>query len=344
MSDRPLLSLSFDDFAAELKKLGLEGFRARQVWEWIFQKQVFEFDAMTNISKETRAKLAERFPSILPREAQRLVDPDGTVKIVAELSDGERIEAVALPDDEADALTFCLSTQAGCPVGCVFCRTGAGGFRRHLTRDEIMLQVLMLIRAMRRKPTNIVFMGMGEPFLNRRALFDAIDMMTDPKGLGLASRRLTISTSGVVDGIRELADRPGEVNLAISLHAADDETRNRLVPLNRKFPLAKLREAVAGYIERTGRRVTFEVVLLKQENDQLNDALNLASFCEGLLCHVNLLRFNAFPGSPFRPADEVAEKEFRKVLKKAGVPVTVRRSRGSTILAACGQLSGKQEK
>lgn len=344
MSQRSLLALSFEEFSAELKTLGLEAFRARQIWEWIFQKQVFEFDAMTNISKEIRAKLAERFPTILPREAQRLVDPDGTVKIVAELSDGERIEAVALPDDEAGSLTFCLSTQAGCPVGCVFCRTGVGGFRRHLSRDEILLQVLMLSRATRRKPTNVVFMGMGEPFLNRVALFESIDMMTDPKGLGLASRRLTISTSGVVSGILALAERPGEVNLAVSLHAADDETRSRLVPLNRKFPLAKLRDAVCSYIERTSRRVTFEVVLLKQENDQLNDAMNLVAFCEGLLCHVNLLRFNAFPGSPFKPADEAVEKEFKKVLKKAGIPVTVRRSRGSTILAACGQLSGKTGK
>ncbi|HOY66136.1 MAG TPA: 23S rRNA (adenine(2503)-C(2))-methyltransferase RlmN [Candidatus Ozemobacteraceae bacterium] len=344
MSQRPLLSLSLEEFSAELETIGLEPFRARQVWEWIFQKQVFEFDAMTNLSKDARAKLTERFPSILPREAQRLVDPDGTVKIAAALADGERVEAVALPGDEEEGLTFCLSTQAGCPIGCAFCRTGAGGFRRHLTRDEILLQVLMLIRAMRRKPTNIVFMGMGEPFLNRVALFGAIDVMTNPKGLGLATRRITISTAGVVDGIRELAERPGEVNLAVSLHVADDKTRDRLVPINRKYPLAKLRAAVAGYIERTGRRVTFEVVLLKQENDQLNDALNLAAFCEGLTCHVNLLRFNAFPGSPFKPSDEATEKEFRKVLKKAGIPVTVRRSRGQTILAACGQLSGKTGK
>jgi len=344
MSQRSLLSFSFDEFSAEIKNLGLEPFRARQVWEWIFQKQVFEFDAMTNISKEARTKLSERFPSILPREAQRLVDPDGTVKIAAELADGERIEAVALPDDEADSLTFCLSTQAGCPVGCAFCRTGAGGFRRHLTRDEIMLQVLMLTRAMKSKPTNIVFMGMGEPFLNRVALFEAIDMLTDPKGLGLATRRITISTAGIVDGILALAERPGEVNLAVSLHVADDETRDRLVPINRKYPLPRLRDAIARYIERTSRRVTFEVVLLKQENDQLNDAMNLVAFCEGLLCHVNLLRFNAFPGSPYKPSDEATEKEFRKVLKKAGVPVTVRRSRGSTILAACGQLSGKTGK
>ncbi|HNW33628.1 MAG TPA: 23S rRNA (adenine(2503)-C(2))-methyltransferase RlmN [Candidatus Ozemobacteraceae bacterium] len=344
MSQRSLLSFSFEEFAAEIKNLGLEAFRARQVWEWIFQKQVFEFDAMTNISKDARAKLSERFPSILPREAQRLVDPDGTVKIAAELADGERIEAVALPDEEADSLSFCLSTQAGCPIGCAFCRTGAGGFRRHLTRDEIMLQVLMLIRTMKRKPTNIVFMGMGEPFLNRIAVFEAIDMMTDPKGLGLATRRITISTSGIVDGILALAERPGEVNLAVSLHVADDETRDRLVPINRKYPLSRLRDAIVRYIERTSRRVTFEVVLLKQENDQLNDAMNLVAFCEGLLCHVNILRFNAFPGSPFKPSDEATEKEFRKVLKKAGVPVTVRRSRGSTILAACGQLSGKTGK
>ncbi|MFZ2960362.1 MAG: 23S rRNA (adenine(2503)-C(2))-methyltransferase RlmN [Candidatus Ozemobacteraceae bacterium] len=343
-----LLALSRDEFAREVAALGLEPFRAKQVWEWIFAKGVFTFDEMTNLPKPAREKLAVRFPEILPPIADEQRDPDGTVKIALTLADGARIEAVALPDDEADSLTFCISSQVGCPVKCVFCRTGTTGLKRNLTAEEIVLQVLSLSRVMRRKPTNIVFMGMGEPFLNRHSLFAAIDVLTSPKGMAMATRRLTISTSGVRDGILELAERPGEVNLAVSLHAADDATRSRLVPLNKKCPLAKLRDAITEYITRTSRRVTFEMVLLKGVNDGPEHVLNLIEFLQGLTCHVNIVRFNPYPGCGFKPATEAAEKEFRKGLKKAGIAVTVRKSRGSEILAACGQLaeqpSPQQEK
>ena len=217
---------------------------------------------------------------------------------------------------------------------------GQGEFQRNLTQDEIVTQVLLLVKHTGRKPTNIVFMGMGEPFMNRKALFPAIDLLTEPKGLGLATRRITISTIGIPRGIEHLAEQPGELNLAVSLHTVDQDMRNLLVPGARKYPLTTLRKSIETYLQQTNRRVTFEIVLLKGRNDQDHDALNLIQFCEGLLCHINLVPFNPFPGCPFEPTPEAQERQFKKLIKKAGVPVTVRRSRGSNILAACGQLAG----
>lgn len=348
MSTSFLLASSFKEFTAICQELGLEAFRAKQVWEWIFVKGVFSFDKMTNLSLAAREKLTERFPAILP-PLEQYKAKDGTVKVVLPLDGGKtRVETVAIPGDDEEqpeekgSLTFCLSTQAGCAVGCLFCSTGTQGFTRNLTAEEIVLQVLSLIRLTGRKPTNLVFMGMGEPFFNRAALFGAIDVLTSPRGLALATRRITISTSGVPQGIMDLAGRPGEVNLAVSLHAADNLTRTKLVPLNKKHPLDVLRRVIQEYLTLTSRRVTFEIVLLKDINDGPENAHNLIEFCQGLLCHVNLLRFNPFPGSQFKPASEESEKEFRKLLKKAGIPVTVRRSRGGEILAACGQLAGAE--
>ncbi|MBF0498701.1 MAG: 23S rRNA (adenine(2503)-C(2))-methyltransferase RlmN [Candidatus Riflebacteria bacterium] len=336
-----LLALNRDEFAGEITALGLEPFRAKQIWEWIFSKGIFSFDEMKNLPIIAREKLAARFPQILPPIEDKQCDPDGTIKIAITLGDGSRIEAVALPDDETGSLTFCISSQVGCPVKCSFCRTGTMGFKRNLTTEEIVLQVLALSREMQSKPTNIVFMGMGEPFLNRHALFAAIDILTSPKGMGMASRRLTISTSGIREGILELAERPGEVNLAVSLHAADNDTRSRLMPVNKKCPVERLREAVQDYISRTNRRVTFEIILLKGINDGPEHIINLIEFCQGLTCHINLVRFNPYPGCLYKPASATAEKEFRKALKKAEIAVTVRKSRGGEILAACGQLANE---
>jgi len=340
MSKKCLLFFSFDEFQKEITDLGLEAYRAKQILEWIHQKLVFDFHSMTNIPLSAREKLSEHFTQIVPKEIARLTDEDGTMKISIETENGANVEAVAIPDDEA--LTYCLSSQAGCPVGCKFCRTGTGKYRGDLKASEIIAQLFTLIQAKKTKPTNIVFMGMGEPFLNSHEVFSAIDVLTDKKGFNFATRRITISTVGVPKGIRELAERPGEVNLAVSLHSADNDTRSRLVPLNKTHPLEKLRSAIVNYIEKTGRRVSFEVVLLKKINDQDYDAMNLVNFCQGLLCHINLVRFNPFPSCHFLPSEKSAENEFKKIIKKAGIPVTVRRSRGNSILAACGQLSGDQ--
>lgn len=340
MTGKSLFTCGLPELKKVLSEAGMPAFRTTQIRDWIFKKFVFSFDEMTNISAADRAKLKEAFPRILPPVHRFYQDSDGTCKAILKLVDDALIEAVAIPDE--NSMTFCLSTQVGCAVGCLFCRTGESGFTRNLSAEEILLQVMVLVKRTGVKPTNIVFMGMGEPFYNRRALFEAIDMLTDPQGLALATRRLTISTSGVIEGIHELIERPGEVNLAVSLHVADDDARNRLVPINRRYPLARLREAIGAYCANTGRRVTLEMVLLNNLNDQYNDALNLVNFCEGLIVHVNIVRFNHFPGSKFQPASAKNEKEFRRVLKKAGIAVTVRKSRGQEILAACGQLAGKE--
>ena len=343
MTEKSLFLSGIDDLKNKITELGMPAFRANQIRDWIFKKFDFSFDEMTNLSASDRQKLKETYPKILPPVERYEVDSeDKTGKAVIKLADGELIEAVAIPGE--DSLTFCLSTQVGCAVNCAFCRTGKQGFKRNLSTEEIILQVMILVKKCGQKPTNIVFMGMGEPFFNRKALWEAIDILTDKNGLGLATRRITISTSGVVDGIRELAYRPGEVNLAVSLHVADDNARNLLVPMNKKYSLEVLREAISDYIAKTNRRVTLEVTLLKNVNDQYNDAMNLASFCEGLLVHVNIVRFNKFKGSQYEQSPEKNEKEFRKVLKKAGIPVTVRKSRGQEIMAACGQLAGKAQK
>lgn len=340
MTEKSLIFSGIDELKKKITELGMPPFRCNQIYDWIFKKFVFSFDEMSNLSVSDRLKLKEAFPRILPPVERYEVDSkDKTAKAVIKLSDGELIEAVAIPGE--DSLTFCLSTQVGCAVGCTFCRTGEQGFTRNLSSEEIILQVMMLIKKSGKKPTNIVFMGMGEPFANTKALFEAIDILTDPKGLALATRRITISTSGVVSGIKALADRPGEVNLAVSLHVTDNPSRNLLVPMNKKYNIERLREAIIEYCQKTSRRVTLEVTLLKGVNDQYNDAMNLVNFCDGLLVHINIVRFNKFKGSQFSQTPEKDEKEFRKILKKAGIPVTLRASKGQEIMAACGQLAGK---
>jgi 23S rRNA (adenine2503-C2)-methyltransferase len=337
-----LFFTGFEEFTKTLAELGMPSFRAKQVYEWIFKKFVFSFDEMKNISVADQEKLKAAFPKILPPVEKYLVDKeDKTAKAIIKLQDGELIEAVAIPSE--DSLTFCLSTQVGCAVGCPFCKTGESGLIRNLSSDEIVLQTMILVRKTGKKPTNIVFMGMGEPFLNKDELYAAIDVLTDSKGLGLASRRLTISTSGHVDGIYSLIERPGEVNLAVSVHVADNESRNRLVPMNKRYPLERLKAALKEYCNKTTRRVTLEVVLLKNVNDQYNDLMNLINFCHGLIVHVNLIQFNSFLESKFEGSSIKTMREFKKELKRAGIAVTIRSSRGKNVMAACGQLGGKAE-
>ena len=342
MAENSLFLSGIEELKKKITELGMPAFRCNQIRDWIFKKFVFSFDEMTNLSVSDRQKLKEAYPRILPPVDKYEVDSeDKTGKAVIRLSDDQLIEAVAIPGE--DSMTFCLSTQVGCAVNCAFCRTGKQGFKRNLTTEEIILQVMILVKKTGQKPTNIVFMGMGEPFSNKKALFEAIDILTDHNGLGLATRRITISTSGRIDGIRELSNRPGEVNLAVSIHVADNHARDTLVPMNKKYPLEVLKEAISEYCAKTNRRVTLEVTLLKNVNDQYNDAMNLVNFCEGLLVHVNIVRFNKFKGSIYEQTSEKNEKEFRKILKKAGIPVTVRKSRGQEIMAACGQLAGKEK-
>ena len=343
MYPKTLLDYDSDTLKALLAELGMPSFRYKQIYDWIFKKFVFSFDRMTNLSLKERVMLNENFNGVVPQPASVFKDrDDGSLKILYRLHDDNAVEAVAIPAEDG-RMTFCLSTQVGCAVRCPFCKTGESGLIRNLTVQEIVTQLIILLRYTGKKPTNIVYMGMGEPFNNREALFGSIDVFTDPSGLRMATRRITISTSGVIPGIEELSAREGEVNLAVSLHTADNDLRNKLVPINKTYPLDKLRRAIQNYTDLTGRRVTLEVSLLKDVNDGYHDAMNIASFCEGMLVHVNLIRFNYYKGSPYRPAAELTEKNFRKALKKEGVSVTVRKSAGSNIMAACGQLSDRSD-
>lgn len=296
---------------------------------------------MTDLPAALRQALAE--PAWAERlQVQQLRQArDGTVKALLNLTGPARraaaIEAVLMP--HRDRLTLCVSTQAGCPVGCAFCATGLMGLVRQLTAREIAGQVLWARWAAGRWPSHVVFMGMGEPLANYEAVRAAIDLMRAPHGFGIGVRRLTLSTAGLVPGIRRLAGEPGlQVGLAVSLHAADDELRSRLVPLNRAYPLGELMAACRQYVEATRRRLTFEYVLLRGVNDDAAQARQLARLVAGMLCHINIIPYNPVPGLPFErpPAQQV--QRFAGWLQELGVAVTVRWSKGADIEAACGQL------
>lgn len=337
-----LLDLSLEELAQELRALGQPRYRAHQVWEWVWRHLCFDFARMTNLPLALREALAERFRLELPAVRAREADEEGTEKVLLELADGASVEAVLIPEE--DRRTVCVSTQVGCPVGCAFCATGQMGFVRNLTPGEIAAQVLHFAAALREKGervTHVVVMGMGEPLLNYAATLKALRNLNDPRGFRLGARRITISTVGVVPGILRLAQEGRQFNLAISLHAPEEGLRRRLVPLAERWPLAEVLAAADAYALATGRRVTYEYVLLGGVNDGLAQARALAQLLRGRLAHVNLLLFNPAPGLPFARPSEGQVELFRRELLAHGIDVTVRRSRGLRIQAACGQLRSR---
>lgn len=346
-----LCGLELEELKKLVRKLGEADYRAVQLFHWVHAHQVTDWEAMTNLPRNLRQKLVE--VSFLPeiRIIRTLKDTeDGTVKLLLELPDGEKVECVLMTYERQGAgrrYTACLSSQVGCPVGCSFCATGLSGFRRNLTAGEIILQVLALQRHLgpREKGeriSNIVFMGMGEPLFNYDAVLKARRILMHPEGWGISHRRITISTCGVVPQIKRLALEKPPVELAISLHATTDEIRNQLVPLNRRYPLRELLAACRHYSEATGRRITFEYVLIKGVNDTLEDAKRLARLVKGILAYINLLLFNPVTGLGFRtPAPENVQA-FANRLKELGIEVGIRESRGCRIAAACGQLRSQE--
>jgi 23S rRNA (adenine2503-C2)-methyltransferase len=332
---------------SELERVELEGaldargakrFHGRQIFHWIHRRGVTEFAAMTDLSRELRARLAGEAAIHSPRVVARQESIDGTTKFLLELSDGRQIEAVYIPDTPAQ--TFCISTQVGCAMKCAFCLTGKMGLVRNLTAGEIAGQARILAHATSLAGTafNIVLMGMGEPLHNYDETMKALRMMTDAEGLAVRARRITLSTVGLVPALERLAQEPVMPNVAISLHATTDEQRSRLVPINRRYSLDDLLSACRRFPATRQRRLTFEYVLLQHENDTPDDARRLASLLNGLKAKVNLLPLNAAAGIPFeRPTDERVNA-FAKILADRGVIVSVRKSRGRDIRAACGQL------
>ena len=336
-----LLNLTRPQLEAYLVYLGQPAFRAAQVWQWLYQKHVADFRAMTNLPKTLRDQLAE-MAAIAPLSPVAMLESsDGvTIKTLFALPDGEEIEAVLMGYDDGRR-TLCISTQAGCAMDCPFCATGQMGFRRNLSAGEIMAQVLHYARLLgeqAERVTNIVFMGMGEPLANYAATWEAVRRLNDPDGFGLGARHMTVSTVGLVPAMRRMSHEPEQVGLAVSIHAPTDEVRDRLVPINRRYPLKMLIQACHDYIETTHRRITFEYALMDGLNDSDEQAEQLARLIQGLLCHVNLIPLNPTPDSPYSGSPDERVYAFRDRLQAAGIPATVRLRRGIDIQAGCGQL------
>lgn len=336
-----LLDLTFHQLEGFLVRLGEPPFRARQVWQWLWQKGVASPLEMTNISNALRARLAEASAIVLPQVAKRLTSSDGTVKFLLALEGGAHIETVLIP--EKDHYTQCLSSQAGCAMACAFCRTGLMGLTRNLTHGEILGQILVARKYLEEAASplrlrNLVFMGMGEPLMNYENLVNALESLHHPQGLDFSSRRVTVSTVGVVPGILEFG-RAGLGALAVSLHAPTQELRESIMPkAARMLPLPRLMETLASYPLKPRERLTFEYVLLGGVNDSLAQARELVRLLSHVKGKVNLIAYNESPGLPFKTPDPEAVEAFQKALWDKGVTVTLRKSKGRDIFAACGQL------
>jgi 23S rRNA (adenine2503-C2)-methyltransferase len=321
-----------------LEARGHKRFHARQIFRWIYKHGVTDVDAMTDLSRELRATLSSEFALTTPALAHRDISTDGTQKFLLRLADGRHIESVYIPDTPAN--TFCISTQVGCAMACAFCLTGKMGLVRNLTAGEIAGQVRVLAGAldMRDKKFNIVLMGMGEPLHNYDETMRALRILADEHGFGLSARRITLSSVGLLPALERLAREPVMPNLAISLHAPTDLQRGELVPINKKYGVADIVAACKRFPLNRRSRITFEYVLLAGVNDSPQDARKLAKLVAGVKSKVNLIPLNAAPGIPFeRPSDDVIDR-FAKIVADHGVTVSVRKSRGRDIRAACGQL------
>jgi 23S rRNA (adenine2503-C2)-methyltransferase len=350
-----LYDLSYQDLSELLNSWGEPRFRAEQVWGWLYRSLVDDVDKMKNLPRALRVRLAaETVLNLLEPVAEQESPSGQTRKVLFRLSDGNTLESVLMLYEERR--TACISSQVGCGMACAFCATGQGGLARNLTAGEIVAQVLYFARKLRtdeieraeatgdqarleEQPiTNVVFMGMGEPLANYAASLQAIETLSDERGYNLGARRVTVSTVGLVPGIRRLAEERLPLNLAVSLHAAEDDLRDRLVPANRRYPLCELLPAVRDYAQKTGRRVTVEYALIDGVNDSVEQARRLAALLRDLLCHVNLIPLNPTPGVVLHPSPRERVDAFRTELERAGIAATVRMRRGIDIEAGCGQL------
>lgn len=337
-----LLDLSYDELQELAVAWGEQEFRAQQIWHWVYQMLTDDPHEMTNLPKELRQHLVERVRIGRLDVMDTIVSEDGlTEKVVFRAADDCLLETVLMR--YTDRNTVCVSSQVGCPVGCLFCATGQAGFERDLATGEIAAQVLYFARRLREQDahlTNVVFMGMGEPMLNFGAVWKAILNLHHSEGLSLGARRFTISTAGVVPGIELMSRASLPVGLAISLHAPENALRDRLVPLNRRYPLERLLEACHSYIEHMGRRVTFEYVLVEGVNDADAHAVQTAKLLQDLLCHVNLIPLNPTLDCDYRAPSSERVLCFQEILVDRGIQTTVRLRRGIDIRAGCGQLKG----
>jgi 23S rRNA (adenine2503-C2)-methyltransferase len=339
MSEERLHILDVEPEALEqwFEQLGEKRFRARQVLVHVYQHHAGDCEAMTDLSKPTRAKLAERAGILTSTVARRSDSRDGTVKLLLAWPDGQTTECVLIP--ESRRMTVCLSTQVGCAVGCAFCASGVGGLVRQMPRGQIVEQWLQLARIAEGRISHVVFMGSGEPLANYQNTLGAVRTLNAEWGANIAARHLTISTIGLPEGIRRLAGEGVQVNLAISLHAADDDLRRRIVPWARRYPLEQIISAAEAYFARTHRQVTIEYCLLGGLNTSAEQARRLAAVARRVKAAVNLIPYNpTAAGADLHAAAPVEAQQFLKILRHEGVPATLRRRRGADIEAACGQL------
>jgi 23S rRNA (adenine2503-C2)-methyltransferase len=328
-----------------LQEMGEKKFRAKQVYEWLWQKGARSFSEMTNLSKTLRDRLEERFVinAITEDMVQRSLD--GTIKSRYRLHDGYLIEAVLIPVPADNRFTVCVSSQVGCSLSCKFCATGRMKRERNLDAGEIFDQVVMVNQQCEETfghpLTNIVYMGMGEPLLAYKNVLESIDRITAEDGLNMSPRRITVSTAGIAKMIKRLADDAVKVNLALSLHAADDEKRDDIMPINEQNNLEVLMDALRYYYRTTRNRISYEYITFQDFNDSLEDAANLAKLCKDFPVRVNIIEYNPIDGAPFRKSAEHRIDDFARYLRERDIMVTVRRSRGKDIDAACGQLANK---
>ncbi|TNJ67216.1 23S rRNA (adenine(2503)-C(2))-methyltransferase RlmN [Paenibacillus hemerocallicola] len=333
--------LSLEDWQAWLKENGEQSFRAGQVFDWLYVKRVGSFEEMSNLSKALRDKLTSRFKFVSLKEIARQESKDGTVKFLFELSDNNAIETVIMKHDYGNSV--CVTTQVGCRIGCTFCASTLGGLKRNLSSGEIVAQVVQaqrLLDATGERVSSIVIMGIGEPFENYEAMLKFLKLMNHEKGLNIGQRHITVSTSGIVPNIYKFADENMQINLAISIHAPNDELRSKLMPVNRRYPFAELVEACKYYLRTTGRRITFEYALMGGVNDAAEHAQELASVLKDMLplAHVNLIPVNFVLERDFKRTERDDIFAFQRILEKQNIPATIRREHGSDIAAACGQL------
>lgn len=335
-----LAGMTLSELEDLMAQMGATKFRAKQIHNWIYAKSVSSIDEMTNLSKDFREQLKLVASVTESKIKVKQVSSDGTLKYLIEYPDGECVETVLMRFDNRANLTACVSSQVGCAVNCSFCATGKGGFKRNLTYQEIIEQVLSIQRDTGLKVTNIVFMGQGEPLLNLNNVLKALEIFNNDFQIG--ARRITISTSGIIPGIKRLAEMDLQSTLAISLHAPNHKLRAELMPIENKYPIDELKNALIDYVEKTGRRITIEYILIHGFNDTQEVAKELAILLRGIKCNINLIPYNSVIENDYKKPSNNDIMKFKYLLEHSGKKVTVRLERGADIDAACGQLRGKQ--
>ena len=329
-----------EDLKEYFKSINEKEFKAIQVYEWLYKKRVKTFDEMTNVKKEVIERLKQDFSIKSLEVLRKQIDTD-VCKYLFGLEDGNKIEAVLMKHDYGNSL--CVSTQVGCNMSCAFCESGRLKKVRNLNSYEMVLQILQVEEDLKIRISHVVLMGIGEPFDNYDNVIRFIDIINEPKGIDLGARHITVSTSGLVPKINEFAENPKQVNLAISLHAPNNEIRNQIMPINKAYPIEKLIEAVKNYLNKTNRRVTFEYIMLQGINDSEKEAVELASLLKGINCYVNLIPYNETSHIKYKKSTKEQIMKFYDTLKKHNINVTVRKEFGRKVSAACGQLRSNYE-